>query len=107
MEKYNSILDLINEVESIFEELFLSGLNSVQKETINRIKNIAAKSDNFGFEQAGIILSKISIELEERRHCMHYDYEVLTNEFFKLNLYLSIIKNRLIIDSACETMRRI
>lgn len=93
MSKCENLLDIVEEIEDLLDLLFIGGLYTIQKDVIEKLNNTAGKSLDYGLEYGAKLICRISEGLETRRHAVDYDYTMLTDDFCKLNLYISFLKN--------------
>ena len=95
---------IIEEMDGIRDMLLVSGFYSIQENMIHKIKELANSANRCGLEQGGLLLEKIAKGLEAKRHALDYDFKELTNDFFKLNLYVEAIKKKMELMSIQESL---
>lgn len=107
MSKCENLLDIVAEVEGLLDLLFIGGLYTIPKDIIEKLNNAAAKSCNYGLECGARLIHRIAGGLETRRHSVDYDYTGLTDDYCKLSLYISALKNRIQIKDIEESLMNI
>lgn len=93
------------EVARQLSDLFVSGLYSVQEDTIARLSGFSSEGERMGLHYAGAAFARIGSSLEERRHQMEYAPEPVIRELRTLEAYLQACRKKLSYDLAMLSMR--
>jgi hypothetical protein len=94
MVEHKTIGLLIEDIESILDSLFMSGLGSAPMNIIENCKNIADECKKYGLSYAGNKLTTIAEAIEKWRHSVEYDAAGVVHEFCVLSCYLNVIKSK-------------
>ena len=86
-------------------DLFVSGLDSVQDAVIERLKETAEDGERLGLHLAGSAMDEISRMLQNRRHQMEFTQEPIVDKMAELCRYLTICQQKIIYDKVRLTMR--
>ena len=95
MDKYNNMLDILNEMQSTMEEMLLSGFNRVHDVTLNELKNCAESFKNYGLKYGADIIKEIYESLEKKQHNFNFDYSECIRKYCILNEYYQVCRERL------------
>ncbi len=93
MSKYENLLDIAEEIEGLLDLLFIGGLYSIQKDIIEKLNHEAGKAGDYGLEYGAKLICRIAEGLEARRHSADYDFTLLSDDCYRLSLYISFLKN--------------
>lgn len=87
-------------------DLFVSGLDSLQEETLHTLKNFAKEGESLGLHQAGAGFAAIGDSLQSRRHRMEFAPEPVLAAIGKLEAYLRACEKKISYDRAVLSMRK-
>lgn len=87
----DNIRFLINELEDILNDIFLSGLGSIKDNTIEELKKMSEKCNDIGLSFAGENLEYLSNELSKKQHSIGFDYAELVEAYYGLKLYGDVL----------------
>ncbi|MBD5396139.1 MAG: hypothetical protein HDR71_18210 [Lachnospiraceae bacterium] len=86
-------------------DLFASGLDSVQEDTIEQITQLAEEGERLGLHFAGKNLENIAEHLREKRHRLLFSPEPVLITMGQMEAYLNLCKEKLSYDTALLAMR--
>lgn len=85
-------------------DLFVSGLYSVQEETISQLSAVSEDGERLGLHQAGAEFACIAGLLKEKRHRMEFSPEPVIHALANLSAYISTCLEKLSYDTALLAM---
>jgi hypothetical protein len=93
MEQQNTdnIKSLLDDLNNILNDIFLSGLGSVKDNTIEDMKELSKKCNDIGLFFAGEKLDYIANELSKKQHSIGFDYSELVEAYYGLRLYKKVL----------------
>lgn len=94
--------EVLKEIGQTLDDLFQSGLQSVQDETLTRIEGLAKESEQMGLHLAARELETIYRKLNERYHQMVFDVEPVIKSMTELSTYLEYCREKASYDMAME-----
>lgn len=103
-EVIGSMEQYFGEVKGLLEDLFVSGLSSVQEETLRQCKRLSEEGEQMGLHRAGRELSAVYRSLEGRRHRMEFSPEPVPELLGRLQVYMGGCRERLLRDKALRCM---
>ncbi|QZY56180.1 hypothetical protein [Crassaminicella profunda] len=92
--KYN-IKGIIEELEQIINDLFLSGLGIVYENTMEDMKNLVEKCRDIGLTFAGEKLEDMMKELSKKEHSVSFDYSKVVKDYHALSGYVDIVISKI------------
>ncbi len=93
------------EVVSELNNLFISGLYSMQDGAIHHLEQLGEEGEQLGLHQAARNLTTISQLLKEKRHRITFKIAPVIEEMANLEPYLYICRQKISVDKAILTMR--
>ena len=99
-----SMEQYFREAEELLEDILISGLYSLQGETLSECRRLAGEGEMMGLHQAGRVLSEIDTLLEGRRHQMEFSPEPVTGALGRLEAYINTCRERLLRDKALSCL---
>lgn len=94
----------VREAAKQLSDLFVSGLYSVQEETISQLSAVSEDGERLGLHQAGAEFACIAGLLKEKRHRMGFSPEPVIHALANLSAYLSACLEKLSYDTALLAM---
>ena len=85
-------------------DLFVSGLYSLQEETISQLSVFSEDGERLGLHRAGAEFACIAGLLKEKRHRMEFSPEPIIQALAKLNTYINACLEKLSYDAALFAM---
>lgn len=86
-------------------DLFVSGLDSVQEDTMEQIARLAEEGERLGLHFAGKNLKHVAELLREKRHRFAFSPDPVLKAMERLEVYLDLCKEKLSYDAALLSMR--
>ncbi len=100
------IYQLLLEMKEVLTDIFQSGMFSVHDTTIEKMKELASLSSQYGLAFAGNSFTSLAQILEGQRHTIkEYDGEAIPI-FCKLNQYINVCIKKVEYDDARNNMIR-
>lgn len=87
-----SVEILVEDVENIMNDIFLSGFFSVSNITIEKIEKNSDIAEKLGMKKLSQILVNLKIELNKRKNSFENNLISLTDVFCKLEFYMENLK---------------
>lgn len=97
--KEEAVKNLLADAEMIMEELFQSGFNTVHDSTIDALKEITKRTEQFGMAYLSHLLGTIEEGITMRRHKMTKEADRLVETFTKLSEYLYLCRQQIAYNS--------
>lgn len=98
--------EILTEIRQTLDDLFQSGLQSVQDETLTRIESLAKESEQMGLHMAARELENIYQKLSQRYHQMVFDAEPVIKSMADLSAYLEYCREKASYDKAVENLSK-
>lgn len=93
MNKYETLAEAIEEVETLLAFLFTTGLYSASGEMAERLNAAVENLSQYGIGHGAVLLKKVADQLDAKRFSMEYDYTELADDFCRIHVYLKVLKN--------------
>lgn len=94
----------VREAAKQLSDLFVSGLYSLQEETISQLSVVSEDGERLGLHQAGVEFACIAGLLKEKRHRMEFSPEPVIHAIANLSAYISACLEKLSYDAALLAM---
>lgn len=95
--KDNNILEtIINDIENIMNDIFLSGFHMVQPATFEKLEQIEKLCQKTGMSKAEELMRELRDKLNQRRNSFEYDIRAAADVFCKLEFYIQNAKDMIL-----------
>ncbi len=105
MEIIHTMEQYQKEAMSQLSDLFVSGISSVQEDTMHRLSVLSEDGERLGLHHAGVEFGQISGLLERKRHQMEFSLEPVLEAEIRLYQYLMACRKKLSCDMALVKQR--
>lgn len=105
MEIIHTMEQYQREAMSQLSDLFVSGISSVQEDTMHRLSVLSEDGERLGLHHAGAEFGQISGLLERKRHQMEFSLEPVLEAEIRLYQYLMACRKKLSCDMALVKQR--
>lgn len=99
-EVISSMEQYFREAQGLLTDMFISGLYSLQEETLSQCRRLAREGEMMGLHQGSQNLTEIYKLLEGRRHQMDFSPEPVIEGLGRFEAYIRICRERLLRDKA-------
>lgn len=104
MNKYDEILDFLDEVQEALTQFLSSGFSTSHEYTLNTLKELGKNAECLGLTYASEKLDLLYKRFNLKRHNFEFDFTSITEEFLKLNEYCMICRKQLDLIKTKELM---
>lgn len=101
----NSMEQYFGEVDGFFGDLLVSGLYSLQEETLSWCRKLGEEGEQMGLHQAGRDLAEVYGLLEGRRHQMDFAPEPVMEVLCRVKTYVKLCRERILRDKALLSIK--
>lgn len=105
METIRTMEQYRREAMQLLSDLFVSGVSSIQKDTLHQLSALAQDGERLGLHHAGAEFGRISGLLEGKRHQMEFSLEPVMEAEIRLYKYLMACGKKLSCDMALLMQR--
>ena len=93
MDSQNTLEIIVDEIENILNDIFLSGFHSVPDSLIKRIEQQFKVCKDIGMSKAAQLLAGLRDELNKRKNSFEYNSETVADFFTKIEFYIENFRN--------------
>lgn len=93
--KEDAIQQLLYEVESLMEDLYQSGFDTVHDSTLGVLQNMQKQTTVYGMQLLSDMLLQLTDGLTMRRHQIKKKEDSLINIYTNINQYLYLCKEKI------------
>ena len=94
-EPQRPLTNIADDIESVLEDIFLSGFSGVRPYTTERIASLSQCCLDYGMEEAAALLEQLQACLKERRDSFESDSSPAMAAFARLEFYLEHFRSRI------------
>ncbi len=92
MENENILEILIEDIENILTDIFLSGFYAIQTSSLEKIEEKSKLAKELGMKKLGELLENFKVELNKRKNSFDFDLIRITENFCKIEFYIEHLK---------------
>jgi hypothetical protein len=93
--KEEAIQQLLYDVESLMEDLYQSGFDTVHDSTLEALKNRNKQTAAYGMQLLSDMLLQLTDSLEMRRHQTKKQEDSLINVYTEVNQYVRLCREKI------------
>jgi len=93
--KEDAIQQLLYEVESLMEDLYQSGFDTVHDSTLGALQNMQKQTTAYGMQLLSDMLLQLTDGLTMRRHQIKKKEDSLINIYTNINQYVYLCKEKI------------
>lgn len=93
--KEDAIQQLLYEVESLMEDLYQSGFDTVHDSTLGALQNMQKQTTAYGMQLLSDMLLQLTDGLTMRRHQIKKKEDFLINIYTNINQYVYLCKEKI------------
>lgn len=95
VDKEEALEIVLSDVESLLEDLYQSGFDTVHDSTLEALNNMVGRVFSYGMELLSDLLSQLANGLAMRRHQLDKEADALPSVYTKLNQYTKLCREKI------------
>lgn len=92
IDESNIMITLADEIESLLEDIFLSGFHGIRQSTIEKLTDLYQTHKSYGMEEGCLLLTKLREQLIKFKDSFHVDIQDTMKAYSQVEFYLEHIR---------------
>lgn len=90
----NHLLSLVDDTESVLEDIFLSGFSSIRQSTLDKLDELLRGYQTYGMKEGAALLEELIQQLKLRKESFASDIPRAMTAFSRMEFYLEHLRSR-------------